>query len=167
MLKNSANQSVFFLFSSEVKYQRKCHNVADRKFIFLPWRRAECESWWSAHDCPLEGSHRTLTERRRVHGENVKQTGHEVVFKFFHLTKQLVFSGSLHPALKFPLINVCIYVLTFYFVGCSSTDLSFTVLQKILEGWDQIVLGDLRPHGFLELHSERCQCWNKRFFPRL
>ena len=26
----------------------------------LPWRMAECESWWSAHDCPLEDSHRIL-----------------------------------------------------------------------------------------------------------
>lgn len=47
------------------------------------------------------------------------------------------------------------YVPTFDFVGSSGTDLCFTVLQEILEGWDQVILGDLWSHCFLELHSER------------
>lgn len=43
---------------------------------------------------------------------------------------------------------------TFDFVGGGSSDLGFTVFQKILEGWDQVVFGDLRSDGFLELDSK-------------
>lgn len=40
---------------------------------------------------------------------------------------------------------------TFDFVGGGGSDLSFTVFQKVLEGWDQVVFGDLRSNGLLEL----------------
>lgn len=43
---------------------------------------------------------------------------------------------------------------TFDFVGGGGSDLSFTVFQKVLEGWDQVVFGDLRSDGFLELDSK-------------
>lgn len=49
---------------------------------------------------------------------------------------------------------MCIEGLTFDFVGCSSTDFSFTVLKEILESWNQVVLGDLWPDCFLELDSK-------------
>lgn len=70
-------------------------------------------------------------------------------------TGQKAETSRLSLTLPPPSDKMCAYVLTFDFVSCSSTDLSFTVLQKILKGWDQIVLGDLWPNCFLELHSEK------------
>lgn len=40
----------------------KAVDVADRRGMILPWRRAECESWWFVRDCPLGDSRRILTE---------------------------------------------------------------------------------------------------------
>lgn len=56
---------------------KKYHTAADRKvYLFLPWRKARCESWWSAHDCPLEGSRRILT-KGKIHHQNIESSGQE------------------------------------------------------------------------------------------
>ena len=43
--------------------------------------------------------------------------------------------------------------LTFHLVGGGRPDLGLAVLQEVLEGWDQVVLGDLGAHGLLELQK--------------
>lgn len=42
---------------------------------------------------------------------------------------------------------------TFDLVGGCGPHLSLTVFHQVLEGRDQVCLGDLRPHGFLELQK--------------
>lgn len=44
-------------------------------------------------------------------------------------------------------------VLTFDFVGSSSANLGFTVLQEVLECWDQVIFGNFRSDCLLELKS--------------
>ena len=39
----------------------------------------------------------------------------------------------------------------FHFVGGSSSHFSLTILEKTLESWDQVCLGDLLAHGCLQL----------------
>lgn len=59
---NSAIQSNFQKFTSGLKHTQKKSQAADKDFFGLPWHRAECESWWFVHGCPLEDSHRILTK---------------------------------------------------------------------------------------------------------
>lgn len=53
----------------------------------------------------------------------------------------------------------CLPAPTFDLVGGCGPHLSLTVLHQVLEGRDQVCLGDLRPHCFLELHKEK---WSGR-----
>lgn len=122
--------------------QQKKFNI-----LFLPWHRAECESWWFAHGCPLGGSHRTLSKEKET--VNKIWNGQDKKLKPVH------FNPSIHAIFRSIFLAFRLYLLTFDFVCCSSADLSFTILQKVLEGRHQIVLGDLWSHCFLELHLER------------
>lgn len=45
---------------------------------------------------------------------------------------------------------------TFDLVGGRGPHLSLTVFHQVLEGRDQVRLGDLRPHRFLQLDKEKC-----------
>lgn len=82
MLQGKNKKISFYLFfllyqwtQNSCLTDKKCHTAAN-KFFFLPWRRARCESWWSAHDCPLEGSHRILT-KGKIHHQNIESNGQE------------------------------------------------------------------------------------------
>lgn len=65
--------------------------------MLLPWRRAECESWWFVHDCPLGDSRRILTKMRTL-----SEAGNRLDIKLKQSiqfeTTQLFFSTSSFPS---------------------------------------------------------------------